>query len=259
MKLGLVFALFGSIVGVAACASPAATDEADDSSSSALASTSFVARGTGYYPSNSGVEGGFTDRKGARLRTLQQYLAGQADYVSVAMDVNAFPYGQRLRIHELNTKYGKDIVFKVVDTGGAFRGKGRSRIDICTASSKASLDPTINGSLHIDVVSANAPPPAPTTPPAPPATGDDDDDSTSTGSSSGGASSGGGSSSGGASSGGASSGGSSSGGAACVNDGMCNPGNDGSGLICVAGQCTPGCHTDAQCPGSTTCNDGQCE
>jgi hypothetical protein len=48
-------------------------------------------------------------------------------------------------------------------------------------------------------------------------------------------------------------------GTACVSDGACNPGNDGSGMICVGGQCVPGCHSNAQCPGATTCVQGQCE
>lgn len=48
-------------------------------------------------------------------------------------------------------------------------------------------------------------------------------------------------------------------GCACASDGACNPGNDGSGLICLAGQCTGGCHTDAQCPGATSCVDGDCQ
>jgi hypothetical protein len=54
-------------------------------------------------------------------------------------------------------------------------------------------------------------------------------------------------------------GGTGGGGIACGGDGDCNPGNDGSGLICVNGTCTPGCHTDAQCPGSTSCVSGQCQ
>lgn len=45
----------------------------------------------------------------------------------------------------------------------------------------------------------------------------------------------------------------------CTRDGDCNAGNDGSGLICASGECMPGCHTNAQCPGSTTCVDGMCE
>lgn len=107
------------------------------------------ARGTGYYPHNSRMEGGFLDRRGKPLHTLQDYLAGRAPYVSVAMDKNAFPYGTKLRIPELEAKYGRQIEFRVVDTGGAFRGRGTSRIDICTANRRASLDPTINGPLTL--------------------------------------------------------------------------------------------------------------
>lgn len=204
---------------------------------------SFVARGTGYYPDGSALEGGFKDRKGKPLRTLQQFLAGSASYVSVAMDSNAFSYGQRLRIKELDAKYGKSIVFRVVDTGGAFRGKGTSRIDICTANRKASLDPTINGSLHIDALSesggsADEEDTSPTPAPAP---------SSSSSSSSSGASGG----SDDAPDDGIS-------GQACSSDGACNPGNDGSGHICSGGRCVPGCRSNAQCPGSTSCSGGQC-
>ena len=244
--LRAVFAVF-TIVAATGCAAAEADDAESGAAEDLTASSnkSFVAKGTGYFPDSSAMEGGFVDRKGAKLRTLQQFLNGSADYVSVAMDPKAFPYGQRLRIAELNKKYGKDIVFKVVDTGGAFMGKGTSRIDICTASSKDSVEPTINGMLHIDAISGNAPSvPVPTststskppsTPTPPPVK------------------------SGGTSSSGSSSGSSgSSGGAACSSDGACNPGNDGSGLICVSHQCVPGCHSDAQCPGTSTCQGGQC-
>ncbi len=112
----------------------------------------FVSKGTGYYPDASPLEGGFVDRKGKPLRTLQAYLEGTADYVSVAMDSIPFAYGTRLRIRELEAKHGKPITFRVVDTGGAFRNKGTTRMDICTANEKASLDPTINGKLTVDVV-----------------------------------------------------------------------------------------------------------
>lgn len=113
------------------------------------AARTYPARGTGYYPDRSAMEGGFVDRKGKPLHTLQDFLAGKASYVSVAMDSTAFPYGTKLRIPELEAKYGRPIEFRVVDTGGAFRGKGTSRIDICTANRQASLDPTINGPLHL--------------------------------------------------------------------------------------------------------------
>lgn len=114
---------------------------------------SFRARGTGYYPANNAMEGGFNDRKGHRLYTLQQYLAGKAPYVSVAMDnKNGVPYGSKLRIPELERKYDRQIEFRVVDTGGAFMGKGMSRIDICTANSSAASDATINGPLTLKFV-----------------------------------------------------------------------------------------------------------
>lgn len=49
------------------------------------------------------------------------------------------------------------------------------------------------------------------------------------------------------------------GGQSCTSTGQCNPGNDGSGLICVGGKCVPGCLSDAQCPGVTSCVGGQCQ
>jgi hypothetical protein len=48
------------------------------------------------------------------------------------------------------------------------------------------------------------------------------------------------------------------GGQACTSSGDCNPGGDGAGLICIAGKCRPGCTSNAQCPGVTSCIGGQC-
>jgi 3D (Asp-Asp-Asp) domain-containing protein len=155
----LRLALVGSLLvalgsGCAAETSDVALDDetVGESAEAFSTATRFTARGTGYYPDASPLEGGFVDRRGKPLRTLQQYLAGNADYVSVAMDSKAFPYGTKLRIHELERKYGRTIEFRVVDTGGAFKGKWTSRIDICTANERASLDSTINGTLTIDRV-----------------------------------------------------------------------------------------------------------
>jgi 3D (Asp-Asp-Asp) domain-containing protein len=211
-------------------------DESSGASADAISVTSsFTSRGTGYYPDSSALEGGFKDRIGKPLHTLQQFLAGSAPYVSVAMDSSAFKYGTRLRIKELESKHGRAIIFRVVDTGGAFRGKGRTRIDICTANNKASLDPTINGTLHIDVINEAGggsldpveDPTDPTQTPAPkpgPAPSDPGEGA----------------------------------GAACTFDGACNPGNNGAGMICTAGHCVKGCHQNNQCPGSSTCKSGQC-
>jgi uncharacterized membrane protein YgcG len=72
-------------------------------------------------------------------------------------------------------------------------------------------------------------------------------------------SSSGSSSSGSGSSGSGSSGSSSGGGTPCNTDGDCNPGSDGSGQICVQNVCVDGCNADWECPGSTTCVNGQCQ
>ena len=111
----------------------------------------YQAKGSGYYPANSKMEGGFKDRRDKPLRTLQQFLAGQATYVSTAMDSNlAIQYGTKVRIPELDQKYGKQIEFRVVDTGGHFKNKGYTRIDICVKDREASLEPTINGTLTLE-------------------------------------------------------------------------------------------------------------
>lgn len=243
MKLARLLLAFGLSATVFACTAPSEDEELAESSDEIRTVGSFVSRGTGYYPANNSMEGGFLDRKGAKLRTLQQFLAGRADYVSVAMDSKAFAYGQRLRIKELDAKYGKSIIFRVVDTGGAFRNKGKTRIDICTANRSASLDPTINGRLNIEVIDERSGPPEPSPaaqdpaepdPASAPSTGSDQPPAPAPASDDG------------------------AGGAKCSSHGACNPGNDGSGLICVDSRCVPGCISNAQCPGVKTCQSGQC-
>lgn len=134
--------------------------------------------GTGYYPHDSRMEGGFKDMKGARLNTLQDFLAGKAPYVSIALDQNMYEhviearraqylktgnpklkkymtmqpqvrYGDTFRIPELEQKYGRQIVFKAVDTGSAFTGKGFGRVDIANKTRTDTYDKTINGKLTL--------------------------------------------------------------------------------------------------------------
>ncbi|MCA2959376.1 MAG: hypothetical protein IOD12_03930 [Silvanigrellales bacterium] len=110
----------------------------------------FKSKSTGYFPDSSPLQGGYVDRRSKPLQTLQQYLRGKGSYVSVAMDnENGIPYGTKLRILELERKYGRVIEFRVVDTGGAFYGKGMSRIDICTESENHAYDPAVNKTLTL--------------------------------------------------------------------------------------------------------------
>ncbi|HPZ06608.1 MAG TPA: hypothetical protein PL110_00710 [Candidatus Eremiobacteraeota bacterium] len=113
-----------------------------------------TAKATGYYPDNSAMEGGFYDMRGKKLNTLQDFLSGKAPYVSIALDKNLYKsgkikYGDTFRIPEMEKKYGKQIIFKAVDTGGAFTNKGFGRVDICTASQKASTEAIVNGNLTL--------------------------------------------------------------------------------------------------------------
>lgn len=108
-------------------------------------------RGTAYYPHHSKLQGGYVDRRGKKLLTLQDFLDGKAKYAAVAMDKNVLPYGTHLCIPHLNEKYGTSISFRVVDTGGAFQGRGTQRMDICTRSKKHTVDPAINRSFEFIV------------------------------------------------------------------------------------------------------------
>ncbi len=83
------------------------------------------------------MEGKPVDRKGQPLHTVEDYLAGKSDFVSLAGDYEAWPYGQKLLI-----PWGdKTLTGRVVDTGGHFHGIGKvyrdagyEPIDVCVYS-----------------------------------------------------------------------------------------------------------------------------
>lgn len=135
-------------------------------------------KGTGYFPHNNKMEGGHHDMQGKPLKTIQDFLEGKSSYVSVALDKDMYEhivakgrkdyertgkekfkkyqtiepqikYGDTFRIPELEKKYGRQIIFKAVDTGGAFTGKRFNRIDIATRSAEHSHEKTVNGPLTL--------------------------------------------------------------------------------------------------------------
>lgn len=104
----------------------------------------FQVRLTGYWPfeakteAERRMEGGHHDRKGKPLHTLEQHQKDLTahPFVSVSGDDAIFPYGQRIEISAW-----PGVVFRVVDTGGHFRGTnkivrvaGREPLDICVDS-----------------------------------------------------------------------------------------------------------------------------
>lgn len=115
---------------------------------------SFQARITGYWPyaartaAEIKMEGGHNDRKGKPIHTLEQHRADPVahPYVSVSGDDAIFPYGQRISIDQW-----PDVVFRVVDTGGHFRGmykvyriEGREPLDVAVNSSATKVVPLAN-------------------------------------------------------------------------------------------------------------------
>lgn len=111
----------------------------------------FAARLTGYWPyaaktaAEKRMEGGHNDRKGKPIHTLEQHRADPVlhPYVSVSGDDVIFPYGQRIEIDQW-----PGVVFRVVDTGGHFRGTnkvyrimGREPLDIAVDSPSSKIRP----------------------------------------------------------------------------------------------------------------------
>lgn len=86
-------------------------------------------RATGYFPDGyknkrqAKIEGGKYDRHGNLLKTLQDYINGESNYVSVATDPRIIKTGTLFKIKEI-----PDILFLACDVGSAIK---RKRIDIC--------------------------------------------------------------------------------------------------------------------------------
>ena len=87
--------------------------------------------------------------------TIEKYLKNpeKAGYVAIALDKSLYSnkqvkYGDSFRIPELEKKLGKaPIIFKAVDTGGHFSGKGFKALDIAVdVGSKYEHDPDTNSS-----------------------------------------------------------------------------------------------------------------
>lgn len=95
------------------------------------------------------MEGGTKDRLGKPLYTLEAYQRGEAPYVSVAGDYNAWPYGQRVEIDAW-----PGVVFRIVDTGGHFSGpnkvyrdEAREPLDVCVDSSSTVVPPRATATI----------------------------------------------------------------------------------------------------------------
>lgn len=105
---------------------------------------------THYYPFQEGLtaaqrkmEGNPVDATGGPLYTVEDFLAGKAEYVSLAGDLQGhkgtiWPYGQKILVPWGN----KTLIGRVTDTGGHFHGLakvfrvvGAEPLDVCVLSS----------------------------------------------------------------------------------------------------------------------------
>lgn len=87
----------------------------------------FKVHATGYWPSTARederkMEGKNKDRIGAPLHTLEDFIAGRSDHVSLSGDLDIFPYGQLLLIH--GWPGVPNLRGRVTDTGGHFFNVG---------------------------------------------------------------------------------------------------------------------------------------
>ncbi|CAG9856217.1 unnamed protein product [Phyllotreta striolata] len=102
---------------------------------------------TAYYPdySDQDHEFGYQDKKGQKLRTLQDYIDNRAEYVTLSMDDSlGIPYATKVCIPELNSHFGHRILLEVRDSSPDTAGTGYTRAEICARTEVDSYDRTVN-------------------------------------------------------------------------------------------------------------------
>lgn len=85
------------------------------------------------------MDGPPLDRHGQTVCTLERYVAGVCPYVSVAIDPRLkVPNGTPLLIPEISALAGREVQFRIVDTGSKKMFTGTSHIDVATDSNQYS-------------------------------------------------------------------------------------------------------------------------
>ncbi|MBS2011937.1 MAG: murein L,D-transpeptidase catalytic domain family protein [Deltaproteobacteria bacterium] len=193
---------------------------------------SVVAHGSGSDPGNTGTPTKFSNTNGSNASSLGYYITAET---------YSGKHGRSLRLDGVSSTNSNARARAVVMHGASYVNEGASRQGRswgCPAIPNGVKDSIISQVMSGSVLfigrstgggstswgSGNATP-------------DDDTDPTPSGTSS---------------SGGAPTG--TAGGQRCANSGECNPGAHGSGLMCQAGVCVPGCTASWMCPGNQTCD-----
>ncbi|CAL7950365.1 unnamed protein product [Xylocopa violacea] len=112
---------------------------------------------TAYYPDfNSDDRSDYLDVRMKELRTLQDFLDGRAEFVTVAMDLDSgIPYGTKLCIPELNAKFLRQIPLQARDRSHYEDAKTNSpdfsHVDICVRTEEDTYDNSVNGIVTLYV------------------------------------------------------------------------------------------------------------
>lgn len=172
MSRRIAIALGGvsALAGVVAVLASRRTTKAVQDAVSGEGSPKVKVHLTHYYPfdvrteAERKVEGAPEDRKKNPLHTVEDFLAGKSDHVSLAGDYTIWPYGQKLLV-----PWGdRTLVGRVTDTGGHFHGAGKvfrvagaEPIDVCVFSRdnhppKSTVEVQVVVGDHLDKSSAVA-------------------------------------------------------------------------------------------------------
>ena len=108
----------------------------------------YQATGSAYYPKRTKMEGGFLDRMGVKLNTLQDYFNNKAEYVSVAMDKKLeLRYGTVVKIPEIENDYQQVIEFRPGDEEGVGAAAPRGISAVSFRAAKTARNPLHKGGI----------------------------------------------------------------------------------------------------------------
>ncbi|CAK9812962.1 hypothetical protein ANTPLA_LOCUS7612 [Anthophora plagiata] len=110
-----------------------------------------------YYPNfDSDDVSDYLDVKMKKLRTLQDFLDGRGEFVTVSMDLDGgIPYGTKLCIPDLNEKFQRQIPLQARDRSHyddvETKSPDFSHVDICVRTEEDTYDNSVNGIVTLYV------------------------------------------------------------------------------------------------------------
>ncbi|KOC65529.1 hypothetical protein WH47_00499, partial [Habropoda laboriosa] len=110
-----------------------------------------------YYPNfDSDDVSDYLDVRMKKLRTLQDFLDGRGEFVTVSMDLDGgIPYGTKLCIPQLNEKFQRQIPLQARDRSHYDDVKTSSpdfsHLDICVRTEEDTYDNSVNGIVTLYV------------------------------------------------------------------------------------------------------------